>query len=162
MLPDPDFGLEPNERNERGKRLSRIVPVLGARFRYEYDYGDNWQHEIVVEQILTAEPGKVYPVCLGESGPFLRKIAAVWMVIRNYCASCATRVILSMPLMRMWAGEGYDPEAFDLAAANRSRESWRVLCLPPRHRIPPTPLQAGSSYTQRQGQFRFLSTTTRC
>ena len=36
MLPDPDLGLEANERNERGKRLSRIVSVVGTRFRYDY------------------------------------------------------------------------------------------------------------------------------
>lgn len=153
MLPDPDFGLEANERNERGKRLSRIVSVVGTRFRYDYDYGDNWQHEILVEQILTTEPGKVYPVCLGggraappEDCGGVDGYQELLRILRNprhpeYAA------------MRAWAGERHDPEAFDPAAANRSLGKMaRPFPAAETPNPPPSP-QAVSSYTQRQGQF---------
>jgi hypothetical protein len=32
------------------------------RFLYTYDFGDDWRHEIVVEQALPAEPGAEYPL----------------------------------------------------------------------------------------------------
>lgn len=35
------------------------------RFLYEYDLGDNWQHQIRVEAILTPKSNCVYPVCIG-------------------------------------------------------------------------------------------------
>jgi hypothetical protein len=35
------------------------------RFVYEYDFGDNWQHDVRIEQILTAEGNRTYPVCIG-------------------------------------------------------------------------------------------------
>lgn len=31
---------------------------------YRYDFGDGWEHEILFEQELAAEPGAVYPRCL--------------------------------------------------------------------------------------------------
>ena len=34
------------------------------RFVYEYDFGDSWQHEIVLEKILEPEPNVAYPRCI--------------------------------------------------------------------------------------------------
>jgi hypothetical protein len=36
----------------------------GERFLYEYDFGDNWQHDIRLERILQREPEQIYPVCI--------------------------------------------------------------------------------------------------
>jgi hypothetical protein len=33
------------------------------RFRYDYDFGDEWRHEIRVEAILPVEDNKPYPIC---------------------------------------------------------------------------------------------------
>lgn len=38
---------------------------LRERFLYEYDFRDNWQHDIRVEQIVAADPKRTYPVCIG-------------------------------------------------------------------------------------------------
>jgi hypothetical protein len=38
---------------------------LRERFLYEYDFGDHWQHDIRVEQIVAADPKRTYPVCIG-------------------------------------------------------------------------------------------------
>jgi len=35
-----------------------------SKFLYEYDFGDNWEHELLVEKILPREEGKHYPRCL--------------------------------------------------------------------------------------------------
>ncbi len=32
---------------------------------YEYDFGDSWRHEIILEKILPAETDVKYPACLG-------------------------------------------------------------------------------------------------
>ena len=28
-----------------------------------FDFGDSWEHEILIEKILPADPGAQYPVC---------------------------------------------------------------------------------------------------
>jgi site-specific recombinase XerC len=34
------------------------------RFFYEYDFGDDWQHEILVEKVLTSKSNNLDPVCI--------------------------------------------------------------------------------------------------
>lgn len=40
----------------------------GNKFRYVYDLGARWEHEIRLEGFQDAVPGKSYPVCIGGSG----------------------------------------------------------------------------------------------
>lgn len=44
---------------------------LNERFLYEYDFGDQWEHEVRVEQFLPLEARRRYPVCIGgqRAGP---------------------------------------------------------------------------------------------
>ena len=45
--------------------LATVVPRAGDRLRYTYDFGDDWQHDIVVEQVAAADAAAAYPRCLG-------------------------------------------------------------------------------------------------
>jgi len=61
---DPSFDLDeaPDEfRDEFRATLDRVVGGEGARFLYEYDFGDSWRHEIEVEKVLPADKGETYP-----------------------------------------------------------------------------------------------------
>lgn len=40
------------------------VAGKGDVFRYTYDFGDWWEHELVVEDVFQADPDERYPVCL--------------------------------------------------------------------------------------------------
>ena len=48
--------------------LGQIASRPTRKFRYEYDFGDGWEHEIVVEQVLLPEPGAAYPQCVKGKG----------------------------------------------------------------------------------------------
>src|SRR5579871_6878546 len=50
-VPDPDFP-DAGILSEKRVRLSDIAPEVHSRFSYEYDFGDNWQHTVIVEKIL--------------------------------------------------------------------------------------------------------------
>jgi hypothetical protein len=45
--------------------IARYFALPGAVARYEYDFGDGWEHEITLEAILPPAQGKRYPRCLG-------------------------------------------------------------------------------------------------
>ena len=49
-IPDPDYPTE--MRNERGRRLREFLRDEGEVFGYEYDFGDSWEHDLVVEPIV--------------------------------------------------------------------------------------------------------------
>lgn len=46
-------------------RLADFHFRLGERFLYEYDFGDQWRHQIRLEQFLPFQLGRTYPVCIG-------------------------------------------------------------------------------------------------
>ena len=57
--PDPNdrlMGLDPIG-NERTTHLYRVLGKVGAKAMYTYDFGDSWEHAIVVEKVLPPEPG---------------------------------------------------------------------------------------------------------
>ena len=49
---------------EKGVKLSEYLP---SKIKYVYDYGDNWQHSIEVEEIID-DYDKNYPLCLDGKG----------------------------------------------------------------------------------------------
>lgn len=51
--------------NPRQVRLGDFQFRLNERFLYEYDFGDQWQHEIRIEKKLPLDSKKAYPVCIG-------------------------------------------------------------------------------------------------
>jgi hypothetical protein len=62
-VPDADdFGYD-DTRDEQEVTLQEIVPGEGFRFRYEYDFGDGWLHNLLVEKILEPDPDAFYPHC---------------------------------------------------------------------------------------------------
>ncbi|UUU36734.1 plasmid pRiA4b ORF-3 family protein [Streptomyces sp. CA-210063] len=57
---DRDLGI----RNAASKRLGQVAPHVGDRLRYTYDFGDDWEHDILVEDVTAPEAGTAYPRCL--------------------------------------------------------------------------------------------------
>lgn len=52
------------EYDSRFVRLSEVVDERHTRFRYDYDFGDDWRHIIDIEKTLPAEKGVRYPRCV--------------------------------------------------------------------------------------------------
>lgn len=123
--PDPrerSRGLQ-NRRNESSLRLSVVLGRVGATALYTYDFGDGWEHTIVVEKILPPEPGVLYPLCVGgkRQGPpedcggipgYYRLLEA----IRDPSHQDHEEML-------EWVGDDFDPEAFSVDTLNRSLAS---------------------------------------
>jgi hypothetical protein len=60
---DPDW----NKRisNAASTKLSALLTTGVTEFGYMYDFGDDWEHRIIVEAIKPAETGESYPCFLG-------------------------------------------------------------------------------------------------
>jgi hypothetical protein len=57
------MGIDPIG-SERTTRLFMVLGKVKAKAMYTYDFGDSWEHAIVVEKVLLPEPGVPYPVCI--------------------------------------------------------------------------------------------------
>src|SRR5687768_4167305 len=51
MLEDDLFG-DMGTKSERGARLKAVAPNKGNKLRYLYDFGDSWDHDLLVEEVL--------------------------------------------------------------------------------------------------------------
>lgn len=116
----PDMEWDPLDRpkDERRVRLGQLVTQERARFIYEYDFGDGWTHDIVIEKILPPEPDVPYPRCIAgkcacppEDVGGISGYAAFLLAIRN------PRHEEHKDLLA-WAGGAFDPAAFDIEAVN--------------------------------------------
>jgi hypothetical protein len=61
-IPDPD---RPHVKNGATTQLAAVLVSGITEFGYVYDFGDNWEHRIVIEQTADAETGTKYPRFLG-------------------------------------------------------------------------------------------------
>ncbi|WP_075983012.1 plasmid pRiA4b ORF-3 family protein [Bacillus massilinigeriensis] len=60
------FGDEIPMKLEKGIKLSEYLPKYRS-LRYNYDFGDNWRHDIEAEDFIE-DYEKIYPVCLEGEG----------------------------------------------------------------------------------------------
>ncbi|MGH2985196.1 MAG: plasmid pRiA4b ORF-3 family protein [Solirubrobacterales bacterium] len=63
-VPDPELGFI----DERRVSLGQLIGGVGERLRYTYDFGDGWEHEIVAEELLDADPAVHYPILVEAKG----------------------------------------------------------------------------------------------
>jgi hypothetical protein len=64
-VPDPEFDDMGGETlNEKRYVVADLAPVPKRKFIYEYDFGDDWEHEVKAEKILPPDPAFKHPVCL--------------------------------------------------------------------------------------------------
>ena len=107
------------DRSERTARLAQVAPHPKDRLRYEYDFGDSWEHDIVVEAVLPPEPGARYPVCVaGKRACPPEDCGGAWGYGELLEAVGDPGHPAHAELVA-WLGGPFDPEAFDLAEANR-------------------------------------------
>jgi Plasmid pRiA4b ORF-3-like protein len=106
-------------RSERTARLFGVLGKVGAKARYTYDFGDSWEHAVVVEKVLPPEPGVAYPICVAGKlhGPpeDCGGIPGYYNLLEAIRAPAHT----DHEDMLDWVGGEFDPEAFSPDEVNR-------------------------------------------
>jgi hypothetical protein len=63
--PTPELGFDEMDlEDEQSVKLSAVIPGEKFKFSYLYDFGDSWDHDILVEKVLEAEPEINCPICI--------------------------------------------------------------------------------------------------
>lgn len=115
--PDPEY--DPEVENEKLMRLSQVVSGVNDMSIYEYDFGDNWEHEILIEKILPVDRGMHYPVCLeGQRACPPEDCGGIQGYI-HFLEAIQKNSHPEHDEMLEWVGGSYDPEAFDLNEINQ-------------------------------------------
>lgn len=111
--------------DERKMRLCELSPAVKSKFIYEYDFGDDWEHEIEVVKIGPPADNVKYPVCLaGKLACPPEDCGGVWgyyeklEVLKNPKHKDYEELI-------EWMGKKFDPERFDLEKINAALANLR-------------------------------------
>jgi hypothetical protein len=102
--------------------LSKILPKTGQRltFKYEYDFGDGWGHEVLFEGRPSLDPKAHYPVCLEGERACPPEDCGGIRGYENFLEAIGNPKHEEHTNMLEWIGGSFDPEEFDAAAATRS------------------------------------------
>lgn len=115
---DPTFGEDMDVEDERKVRLAEIAPEPKDRFRYLYDFGDSWEHTILVEAVKPPAAGVRYPVCVtGRRACPPDDCGGVWGYA-DLLDALADPEHPEHDELQEWIGEPFDPDAFDLKTVN--------------------------------------------
>lgn len=113
------FMLEEEAEDVAKNTLEDAVSGRRIKFKYIYDMGDDWVHDIKVEKTLPHEEGAVYPRCVeGERACPPEDCGGIWGY-SDILKIIADPKDESYEETLEWLGGKFNPEAFDLNAVNK-------------------------------------------
>jgi len=115
--PDPDF--PDGTLNEARVRLDRILTRPRDRMVYEYDFGDGWSHEIVLEKVIGPIAGSVRIECLDGARACPPEDCGGPWGYQEFLEAIGDPIHPEHEEMIDWIGGSFDAERFDAAAINR-------------------------------------------
>jgi hypothetical protein len=129
-LCDDDFG-EMKAEDSTQTRLSNLFARRrkGFQFHYIYDFGDSWEHAIVFEGAVDADPKAKYPLCLdgARAGPpdDCGGVPGYYHLLEVLADSKHPEY----EDMKEWVDDNFDPDRFDANKATKSMQkglpNWR-------------------------------------
>jgi hypothetical protein len=119
--PDRDEKLleMPRTGDESTARLSRVLGRVGAKAVYTYDFGDGWEHSIVVEKVLPPDAEHAYPTCVDGKRHGPPEDCGGVPGFCNLLEALGDPEHDQYDEMRDWLGDDFDPEAFSVDEINR-------------------------------------------
>ncbi len=106
--------------NEKRLTLDKILKAGVKRFTYTYDFGDDWEHVILIEGTVTRAAGQRYPACIAGKRACPPEDSGG---IYGYARLIEIMADPSHPEhdeMSEWLGEDFTPDDFSIVEADAS------------------------------------------
>jgi len=98
--------------------LDSIIVITKEKFNYYYDFGDSWDHQILVEKFLPRDSNTKYPNCIaGKLNCPPEDCGGIWGFY-NLLEIIKDKKHPEHKEMLEWLGGEYDSEYFDMAEIN--------------------------------------------
>ena len=112
-----EFGLE--ELDETAVRLDEVLRTKKDAMIYEYDFGDSWEHKIVLEKVLENVEGSLARSCIGGARACPPEDCGGVGGYANLLKIISDSSHPEHGEMLEWLGDRFDPERFDIAETNK-------------------------------------------
>ncbi len=106
--------------DSRETKISKHLAAAKDKITYEYDFGDGWDHEILIKKVLQADPKQHYPMLVaGERACPPEDCGGVWGYA-DMLEKLKKPGTAEYEEITEWIGEDFDPEEFDLEEINEA------------------------------------------
>jgi hypothetical protein len=114
-IPEPDFDIDIID--ERKVYLKDIISNPKDNFIYEYDFGDGWEHKIVLEKIIPLDSSESPKVIKGKKACPPEDCGGIWGYY-DFLDAIQDPTHEEHEKMLEWVGEEFDPDEFDMDLIN--------------------------------------------
>ena len=104
--------------DEKKLKLDQLVGP-GQSIRYEYDFGDGWNHEVLVEKAIEPDERIHYPICVAGARACPPEDCGGPPGYENLVDALQDTEHDEHDQLLTWVGGLFDPESFDVNAVNR-------------------------------------------
>jgi hypothetical protein len=122
---DPGHLLELRAKSSQRVKLNTLLTEEGEKFLYEYDFGDGWEHEVLLEKILPADAEPILPVCIkGKRACPPEDVGGIWGYA-GFLEAIQNPDHPDHAMYTEWIDGDFDPEALDLDEINQQLQQIR-------------------------------------
>lgn len=109
---------ELESKDESQYKVSQVLKKEKDKIVYEYDFGDGWMHDVVLEKILPYDNNVTLPICIsGKRACPPEDCGGVWGY-KDIIKIAADPKHPEHEEMIEWLPDEFDPEHFDLEETN--------------------------------------------
>ncbi len=115
-VPEPD--LMEDMENAQKVHLNDLELGPRRKFIYRYDFGDGWEHEVLVEKVLLAAEGQKVPSCIAGANACPPEDCGGIGGYYGILEALGSPKHPNHEEMKEWVGDDFDSKHFDLARTN--------------------------------------------
>ena len=119
--------------DDKKAKLEGVLQKVGDLMVYTYDFGDYWQHDVVLERILFSDQPNKPPVCLDGARHCPPEDVGGVSGYENFLEAIFDSSHEEHQGMLEWAGGYFQPEEFDAAEINATLAGKRRGQVQPKH-----------------------------
>jgi len=125
---DDDTWDEMDNVDYKRMKISDLLKTEKQKIKYEYDFGDGWEHDVILEKILVRDEKIKYPICIaGKMSCPPEDCGGSW----GYADMLEILKNPAHPEYKEfvdWLDEDFDPEYFDKEEVNESLKEKNFGC----------------------------------
>lgn len=117
--PDTESGFGLETLDEKEYKINQVMKKPKDKMIYEYDFGDSWEHNLILEKILTKDEKINHPICLEGAMACPPEDCGGLGGYYNLLAIIKNPEDEEYEEMMEWLGHEFNPEEFDLEKINK-------------------------------------------
>jgi hypothetical protein len=125
-IPDPDFQDEQPVVAEKRTVLQEVLKPSISRLSYLYDFGDGWEHDVLIEGTATIAEDERPLLCLAGANACPPDDVGGPDGYADFLKAIANPKHKEHRHYLQWCGGAFDPKGFDLQSVNRSLARVRI------------------------------------